>query len=71
MMLMTVRKLLRNDRGVVTADWTALTGGMVLLGFTVLYDVMRSAEPLVDKTTDTLDSMTIGIPTGDKPDFSK
>jgi len=70
MLLLTFRKLLRSDRGAVTADWTALTASMVLLGLGVLYAVMQSAEPLVDKTTDTLESMNIAIPTGDKPDFS-
>ena len=65
-----IKRFKIDESGVITADWTALTGGMVLLGLAVLYAVMRSAEPLVEETNSTLTGMNIGVAIGDAPDFN-
>lgn len=69
-MLRITRTFLRDERGVVTTDWTALTAGMVLLGMAVLFAVMRSAEPLVESTENRLNTLHQATPVGEKPNFS-
>jgi len=46
--------LVRNDRGAVTADWVALTAGIVALGMVVLYSVMGDSHVYVEDTFEDL-----------------
>jgi len=46
--------LVRDDRGAVTADWVALTAGIVALGMVVLYSVMGDSQVYVADTFEDL-----------------
>ena len=44
------RRLLNDERGVVTIDWVTLTAGILLLGVMIVYSVMNdSAGYLLDQ----------------------
>lgn len=55
-------QFIRDESGVVTVDWVALTGGLVMLGLAVVYSIYGTgATPLVMTVSDTLSSHTTNV----------
>ena len=51
-------KFLSDDAGAVTIDWVALTAGILLLGFIVVYAIFNDG---VSSLVDNLDDLLTGI----------
>ena len=55
-------RFIRDESGVVTVDWVALTGGLVMLGLAVVYSIFGTgAEPLVLTVSETLASHSTDV----------
>ena len=54
------RKFLSDDAGAVTIDWVALTAGVLLVGFIVVYAIFNDGViPLVDNVDDLLTGISV------------
>ncbi len=58
-----IKRLLRNDRGAITADWVALTAGILLFGLAVVYAIFNNGvAPVVGGIDDAADGLEIAQP---------
>ncbi|GMG81688.1 hypothetical protein LNKW23_09010 [Paralimibaculum aggregatum] len=65
---MTMRSFLRDESGVATVDWVALTASMMLLSLAVVYAVYEDGVvTAVDSSNETLEDSFDSIPRPQAP----